>query len=214
MRPTALILLTALAACSRDRNQEARTFELRHMRPEDAADMIRPYAGRDGQIVITRAGVLTVRETPANLERIAQVLAEHDQPPANIRLVFQVIRANGAGPRDSSIAAVETELRRLFRFAGYRLVAEGMTTVGPDAPCRVRMDGQGGPYHIVGEVGQITVVGDSGAAHIRFALEGPRGGNILQSELTLGLGRTVVLGGQLGTEPGAVILAVRTERVN
>lgn len=213
MRLTALILLTVLAACRREPNLEARTFTLRYLNPETAMPIIRPY-NIDGDIMFSPTGVLTVRATRASLDRIAQVLAEHDKPAANIRLVFQVIRANGAGPRDSSIAAVETELRRLFRFAGYRLVAEGMTTVGPDAPCRVRMDGQGGPYHIVGDVGQITVVGDSGVAHIRFALEGPRGGNILQSELTLGLGRTVVLGGQLGTEPGAVILAVRTERVN
>lgn len=212
----ALVLLTACG--NRGPELEARTFELRYIDAGNAEQMIRPYvysdrAGAKGELVMSR-GRLSVRETPDNLDRIARVLAEHDKPPANMRLVFQVIRANGAGPRDSSIAEIEEELRRLFRFTGYRLVAEGVTTVGPGAPCRIRLDGEGGPYHINGQVGQVTIVGDSGSIQLQFALDGPRGGGILQSDLTLGLGRTVVVGGQRGNEPGAVILAVRTERAN
>lgn len=197
---------------------EARTFQLRHLDAGQAEQILRPYVftdrpGGGGTLAMYNRGI-TVRETPDNLDRIERVLAEHDRPPSNMRLTFQVIRANGAGPRDSAIADIEAELRRLFRFQGYRLVAEGVTTVGPGAPARLRLDGEGGPFHINGEVGRLNVVGDSGSVHLRFALDGPRGGAIIQSDLTLGLGRTVVIGGQRGTEPGAVILAVRTERAN
>jgi len=128
-----LMVLSAITACKRGApGLEVRTFSLEHLDEHEAAALIDPYVyhGREGAegAVSQIDGALTVRETPDNLRRIADVLAEFDQPRPDTRLYFQLIEADGFTERDPRIAAVEDELRGLFQFRGYRLAGEAFVS--------------------------------------------------------------------------------------
>lgn len=211
-----LIPLIALAACGAP-SLETRTFELQYLDGGTAEQLIVPYVYTDrpkapGRLSTT-AQTITVRETGDNLERIARVLAEYDRRPASVRLVFTVIRADGAGTPDSSIAAVETQLRRLFRFRGYRVVAQAVTVGVAGTRFHQQLSGTEDLYVIRGEIETVGVRGDSGVIRLDVSLEARRAGSGLGTRLSIAIGQTAVIGGQPGTEPGALILAVRPELV-
>jgi hypothetical protein len=218
MRVLLLSLLT-VAACARAPRLETRTFALQHLHPEDAATMIDPYVydqrdGAPGRITHTDQ-TLTVRETPENLERIAAVLAEYDKPKPWVRLHFQIIEADGARGADPRIAEVETELRKLFRFDGYRLLTEAVMsgTARSDVSQAV---GEGERQVFIEVViHDVRTVNDTGIVSMQVRLRSFAGLG-LGSQINAREGQTVVLGNtQMGEGPqrSTVILTVRPELI-
>ena len=107
---------------------ETRTFEVLYLEDWVVESLVAPYvyegrAGAPGMASVVE-GKLTVRETSENLQRIQETLSEFDRPKPVVRLMFQIIEANGDAEVDPRIADVESALRELFRFEGYRLVEE------------------------------------------------------------------------------------------
>lgn len=220
MRPMLLLAALAftLASCDRESELDARTFPLNYLDPGAAQGLIQPYVftdrtGRAGTMSFTQ-NTVTVRETPDNLEKIARVLAQFDVPQPWVRLHFQVIEADGASGADPRIADVETELRKLFRFQGYRLVAEAQ--VSGAARSTLVQDIAGGgdrAYFISVDIGSVRAIGDSGVVELHVQLRSARGAGLTTS-LNARDGQTVVLGNaQLGPGPGTTILTVRPELV-
>jgi hypothetical protein len=128
---TCLILALAAASCAENVPElETRTFEVLHLEDWVAETLVEPYvyAGRPGApgMASVVEGKLTVRETRENLQRIEETLRQYDRPKPVVRLSFQIIEANGDQETDPRIADVESALRQLFRFEGYRLVGEVM----------------------------------------------------------------------------------------
>lgn len=211
----ALILLASLAACDPGGVElETRTFRLEALRPDQAGEIVMPYVYRDrernpGMMTVTE-GALTVRETEDNLERIARVLEEFDRAPGELRLRFQVVEANGAAASDPAIAEVEEELRRLFRFDGYELAAEGAVSVAPPSPFKQRLLGAEGEWFVEGEVF------DRGGAAVHLSgvqLWSSPDDMVIETSVNVRPGQTLVLGSGPGRgAEGAVILVVRAER--
>lgn len=212
-----ILAVLAAVACGRD-VLETRTFELRYLDAGMAEGMVVPYVYTDrpkapGKLSTTRR-TITVRETGDNLERIARVLAEHDRPPVNVRLHYLVIRADGAGAADTGIAAIETQLRQLFRFRGYRLAAQAVAVGTEGSRIEQQVSGEGGPYAITTIVESVRSHRDSGTVRVGVELLAHRIGKVLETVLNVRVGQTAVLGsGQPGGGPGAIILAVRPELV-
>jgi hypothetical protein len=215
----ALLSLLTIAACGRAPQLETRTFDLQHLHPEEAASMVDPYVYADrpdapGRITHT-AQTLSVRETPDNLDRIAAVLARHDQPKPWVRLHFQIIEADGARAPDPRIAEVETELRKLFRFSGYRLLTEAVAS-GTARSSVSQAVGEGeGRFIIAVEIQDVRTVNDTGIVSMEVQLRSTRGLG-LGSRINAREGQTVVLGNTQvgeGTSRSTVILTVRPELV-
>lgn len=212
----AVIAVTA-AACTRGPALETRTFQLQYLNVETAAEMIRPYVFFDREnapgVLSVADNLLTVRETPDNLERIRRVLAQYDGPRPSVRLHFQVIRANGAQGADPAIADVEAELRKLFRFQGYRLVATAVTAgiEGSRLSQAVAQD-----MSIITAIRRVRGAGDSATVELEVQLRVLSGmGGELQTSVTVPVGKTVVLGNaQTGSPRGHLILTVRPELVD
>jgi len=210
----ALLLALPVGACGGP-SLETRTFDLHYLDGNTAAQIVKPYVYEDRQgapgVMTATQQTITVRETRDNLDHIAQVLAEQDRQAANVRLAFQVIQADGAGPVDSAIAPVETQLRRLFRFRGYRLLTQGTTISTVSENFQLQLASPERPFSIRGRLESVRADSDSGAVVLRLELSAGGIGSVLQTRLTLPLGTTVVIGGQPGGGPGAIILAVRAE---
>jgi len=213
----ALAVLTALS-CNQSARLETRTFPLKHIEPGTAQGIIEPYVfgdreGAPGMLSLTE-NTVTVRETPDNLERIERVLAEFDVPSPWVRLHFQLIEADGRGPADPRIAELETELRNLFRYDGYRLVAEAVVTGTARSMIQQAIGGdlrQGEGYALAVDIGEVRVIGESGYVALNVNLRSPYGLG-LGTRVNARTGQTLVIGNaQLKESGGTMILAVRPE---
>jgi hypothetical protein len=212
----ATVLLSA--SCASEPELETRTFELRHLQPAQAQLMVEPYvyqerSGAPGRLSVFDGGV-TVRETPENLERIARVLEERDRARPGVTLHFQLIEGDGPGEADPRIEEVERVLRDLFRFEGYRLLAEtqiGAMEGGTGVQGFRTPDGES--HELLAQVRRVSGTAERGSVEVEVRLVGAAV-EFLESRVTIPAGQTVVLGStQMDPEKGAVILTVRPELV-
>lgn len=199
---------------------ETRTYEVQYLRAGEVRALVGPYVftereGRPGTMS-SMEGALTVRETEDNLQRIEQMLAQFDRPRPSVMLHFQIIEANGAGESDPAIAAVERELRRLFRFEGYQLVAEtqmgGIQGTGFRQAIGSGDVGRG--FMIRGNVAEVRRGGEAPTVTVEVGLFAGGAGDVLETQVTIPAGHSVVLGtaNAPGYE-GALILVVRADIV-
>lgn len=210
-------------------NTEVRTFQLRHLRSKDAAQLVAPYATL-GMVFEAGATVhaITVRDTPAKLARIDSIIRQYDLPPQSVTLRFQLVASTSESTSDSRIREVEPSLRQLFSFPGYRLVGEGTTVVGEIGDYTVTLAGNGRRYTVSGTVGQISR-GEAPAVRLGVTMSGSSAtvsdssqavsmmmtrvfGALISTDITLKLGSLAVLGsGTEGVGDGVLILMVRPE---
>jgi hypothetical protein len=139
---SALALAACLAAplaAQSPAGLEAKTIELKHLKPQEAANLLRPYlvngAGSVSSVSMDMP-IITIKDVASNIPKLEQVLAKYDHSPATIRLVFQLIEAD-TGPRMIATAGgggvasdLDAALRSVLKFSGYRLMAQGMATSG------------------------------------------------------------------------------------
>jgi len=104
------------------------TFSLSHQSVDDAAALVLPLLGPDGNVHILRAtNSIVVRDVPMRLNRVRVQLAAFDHPPRPLRVELELLQAGGGddGTALHPPAALEHRLRQLFRFSEYRMVASG-----------------------------------------------------------------------------------------
>ena len=145
------------------------------------------------------------------------LLAPHSlvaQAPDNVRLVFQLVEANGFTEDDPEIADVVSELRALFRFEGYRLAASGLVNSSVDAYASTNLTG--GPYQVevslepVREEQAGQHVASSERVRIGVALTQEQEAPSMQATVTVRDGQTLVLGSTRTQAGEALILVMRT----
>lgn len=222
LKNTMLAGLTALGllgfACDGGADLETRTFELEYLDEHAAEGIIQPYVYRDrpndpGTYSLFPGGI-TVRETHDNLEKIARVLEDFDRPRPGVRLTFQIIEADGRAVADPQIADIEAALRKLFRFDGYRLVAEAQVGALSGGESRQVIREANRTYEIRAFVREIRQARRGGSVDLQVELVASGVGSVIQTSMAVPVGQTVVLG-SARPEAGraALILTVRPEFV-
>lgn len=221
--PALLLALLAGAAASgcadRGAKLETKTYRLEYIRPHAAAQIVEPYVypkreGAGGSMSQFDGG-LTVRETPANLARIDSVLAVYDRPVPNLRLRFQLIEADGASAADPRIASLDSLLRGLFRYEGYRLVDEAQITAASGGMSSATMMVHGVPFKLTVRLRKVRPTPGAGEADIDVNLDVRNYGDILGTSLTVPIGKTVVLGSaRPDPEHGALIVTLKPETIS
>jgi hypothetical protein len=211
-----------------------RSFALRYLSSAEAAKLVGPYVFRSAQSAVfdggSRANAITVRERPEVLAVIDSVLREFDRPPNSLVLRFQLLSSSDTPTTDPGIRDVDQALRGLFRFPGYRVVAEGTTIVGDSEEFTVTMSGESDRYIATGSIGRVTSgtapnvkltvdlkaaprnrvpVDSTGGAGMLFDLM--MGSQVVASGVTMPVGEAVVLGsGSITEQKGTLILVVRS----
>ncbi len=215
----ALFLITSIMGCSDKPALETRTFELMYLDDDVASELVAPYVyfdrdGGSGAMTVTQ-GKLTVRETADNLARIGRVLTEFDTPKPGVRLTFQLIEADGFESTDPEIIEVESALRDVFRFDGYRLVGEAL--VNGIAGSWLQQDvpsADGVVFRIHTGISNIRVDSEGGSVELQVELQA-WSETLLATSLRVRSGQTAVLGSaalRTGEDQDrTVILAVRPE---
>ncbi|NNG15468.1 MAG: hypothetical protein HKM89_03230 [Gemmatimonadales bacterium] len=221
MRTPMLILLVFIAAaCGTAPSLDTETFELQHVDAAQAAVLIEPYVFADRPNApgsVSHSGsMMTVRETRDNLDKIERVLQDIDRSRPTVRLHFQLIEADGAGPVDPAIAEVEAELRKLFRYEGYRLLHEAVVggTEGSHIEQVVgRQDDADAGYILIAAIGSVRASADSGTVQLEVGVRNPMRG-ALMTTVNARAGQTLVVGNaQIIHGGGTLILTVRPEFV-
>jgi hypothetical protein len=129
-----------------------------------------------------------------------------------VRLHFQLIEADGPSAPDPRIASLDSLLRGLFRYRGYRLLDEVPMTIadGRTSSTRVRLENRSIGIDV--SLDRVRTGPAGGEVDLRVGLTAPGIGRVLETSLTVPLGKTVVLGsGALPSEKGSLIVAVRPE---
>jgi type II secretory pathway component GspD/PulD (secretin) len=210
-----LLCSAVLGGCAAAGNEvETRTIELAHMNPEQAQLLLEPYLSDGARIRATqKPAAVTITARGSKLDQLEELLRRYDVPSPGVRLRFQIIEADGFTTNDSAIAEVETALRELFRFRGYRLVAEALAAGSSRSSTRHQMVGQGDLHlDLMVDVGQVVASERSKAAELHVTLHAGGRGVLLESNVTVPHGQTVVLGtARPFPNMGALILVVRPE---
>lgn len=201
------VILTAVACDGRDESgMELRTFELERMNMETAEPLLTPYI-REGGTLSGRGNMITVREAPERLDRIAEILARYDRPP-RVRVVVYVLEAGDF--ENASGLPFEPTLRELLPYRGYRLLDDAMfsTTEWSD----FSREG-GSPFAIEGRVQEVRAHQADGSAVIELAVEGrteARLGERIRSTVSAPFGETIVVASHRSDGEGpALIVALR-----
>lgn len=191
-----------------------KTFDLHNLRPDDAAKLLSPYVQTAGGGVYDAGSLhaITVRETPLVLAVMDSLLRAHDRAPATIILHFQLIAARDSNETDARIQGLNAALRSLFRFRGYRLLAEGSTTAQESQSFALTMLGGTEQFVINGQTGTFARAGGGGSVRVNVSLQDLGRGRmqLLGTGVTIPIGQTVVLGSAAaGTDLPALILVVQ-----
>lgn len=164
----------------------------------------------------------------------SQEVARSGRDVQNVLLTFHLVQADGFTDQDPEIANVVSQLRKLFNFEGYRLLATSVFNVG------LILNRQ--ETHVTGEGSQRIIAGDSetpftiradvsspratGAVRARVTLTdvimrqlNPRMGSterapLLEASVTIRDGQTVVLGSARRTAGEPVLILVVTPRLD
>ncbi|HEY7192240.1 MAG TPA: hypothetical protein VH439_00720 [Gemmatimonadales bacterium] len=211
------IAAVLITACSRGPKLETRTFEVKYLGGREAFVLLSPYVSADHAdgkgLVSYDDNSVRVSATHDNLEKIARVLASYDRP-LTVRLTFQLIEADGATRVDPAIADIETTLRQLFRFRGYRLVGDGViTALENSAVSQMVGRGTNNQVQIAAHIERVVDRGDSATVLLQVSLDLFPG--TFQTRVGVPVGKTAVLGNVLGGPTRTtLILTVRPEIVS
>ncbi|MGH7445226.1 MAG: hypothetical protein ACREKM_10130 [Longimicrobiales bacterium] len=209
MMATAMLLL---AGC--DGGLETRTFALEYMQPDIAFKMIEPYVpgGAENMRMTERPAALTITAPEVRLEQVAQVLATYDRGRPDVQMRFQIIEADGFSETDAAIADVQDALHDLFRFNGYRLLAEAV--VRAQAPGYVEQQLAAGEreFTIVAHLERVIGSDADRAVDLGITLRNSFGNTLITTVMTVPSGQTVVVGSARARSDGnTLILVVRPE---
>jgi len=161
-RVVSAILLTAAlaglgtsAGAAEEEKLATRLFTIRFKAVEDVVLLLEPAMGERGSYTVQpRLKAITIRDTPANLARIGDLIAGFDQPPRSVRLVIQVLSATEADPassrRNSSTTGIPSLLRDVTKWSQVSVLgsasmvgvegAQSTLNVGEEFRVRFRVD--------------------------------------------------------------------------
>lgn len=236
MRRTVSALLIALCAApmflaAQDSTFAVRTFPLRQLTSQDAAQLISAYVMAGGGTVFSAGksiAAITVTTTPARMATVDSLLRAYDRAPQTAVLRFQVIATDATAAGTPVAGELATALRELIPSPSYRVVAEGVALAGTGRDFQLVAAGPEARFEISGSVGGISY-GTPAMVDLRVtmrtvpemsvdsaSLEKTLARNFLAESTTLStgltteVGRTVVIGsGAAALGSGQFILVLR-----
>jgi hypothetical protein len=199
-----------------------KTVPLHHLTSKEAVKLLAPYSQTPGGGVYeapTNISAVTIREMPKIVTEMLAVLAEYDRQPATVTLSFQLVSAENTTTRDPAVASLDSLLRGVLKFSGYRLLGTSVATAGENGRVSQNLSADGDQLTLNVEVSDLRIEGNNASVRLDVDLwrminpaKGQPGGKVLSTGVTVPIGQTVVLGTST-TDGGqrALILTVRPQ---
>ena len=229
----AVIAATTIVAHGRIGAQSTRdtmvitTVSLKHLSSQEAVALLQPYVTTPGYQNSPGGGVfpvpnghaVTIREKLSTYGRMLKMLSDYDRSPATIAFTFQLIVADNSGNRAPEIASLDSLLRSVLKYTGYKLVGVGVARTGENTQASETITGEGQKFTLSLGVADVRTSGTDASVHVRVSLARTWGANsnaptdepLLSTAVTLPMGQTVVLGTAALDHDRAIILTVRPQ---
>lgn len=109
------------------KNLRKEIVKLKYVRAQDIQSFLYTYISRDGRIMVNNnmPSVLTISDTPENVERILAAIRELDVKPPDVVFTVQLVLGSEADPTtDPELKndPIIKELGKLLRYKGYSLL--------------------------------------------------------------------------------------------
>ena len=116
------------------KNLRKEIVKLKYVRAQEIASLLYSYRGREGSILFNGnlPAILSVSDTPENVEKILAAIREIDVKPADVLFTVQLVLGSEADAQtDSDLQAdpIIKELRKLLRYKGYKLLDSTLVRV-------------------------------------------------------------------------------------
>lgn len=202
-----------------------KTVTLRHLTSGDAVKLLSPYSVTAGGGVygVPNVNAVTIRETPRIYNEMMAVLERFDREPAAVVLNFQLVAAEPTNTRDPAVAGIDSLLRNVLKFSGYRLLGTAVATTGENHIVTQTIAGDTETLSLSVEIRDVRVEGNDASVNLHVSLERPAAAptanspghgrtDLLSTGVTVPMGQTVLLGTS-ASENGqrALILTVRPQ---
>ena len=108
-----------------------KTVPLHHLTSNEAVKLLSPYSSTAGGGVFEvspNVRAVTIRELPKIFAEMMIVLGQYDRDPASVTLNFQLIAAENSNTRDPGVAGLDSLLRGVLKYTGYRLLTTSVAT--------------------------------------------------------------------------------------
>lgn len=201
-----------------------RTVPLHHLSSAEAVRLLTPYSLTPGGGVYETPGVraVTIREVSKIFGDMMAVLTQYDREPGSITLYFQLIAAESTTVRDPAVAGLDSLLRGVLRYPGYRLLATTVASASEQHNVTQSLAADGQNFTLSVDVTDLRIDGNDASVHLNVDLSRPTATNmstgraisstVLSTGVTVPVGQTVVLGAASTTNARhALILAVRPQ---
>jgi hypothetical protein len=206
-----------------------KTVTLHHLTSGEAMKLLSPYSVSPGGGVfeVPNVRAVTIREVPRIYSDMINVLEKYDREPASVVLNFQLVAAEATNTRDPAVAGIDSLLRNVLKFSGYRLLGTAVATTGENHEVTQTIAGDNETLSLSVGLRDVRVEGNDASVMLYVSLVRPAvpaqsngtasvGGrssvNLLTTGVTVPIGQTVLLGTS-ASENGqrALILTVRPQ---
>ena len=199
-----------------------KTVPLHHLSSAEAVRLLMPYVQTPGGGVYeisSQIRAVTIRETTKVYTEMLAVLGQYDRDPASVTLNFQLIAAENSNTRDPGVAGLDSLLRGVLKYSGYRLLTTSVATASENGYVTQSLSADGDVLKLQVQVSDVRVEGNDASVHLSVSLirdavpaKGLAAAAVLSTGVTVPVGQTVVLGTS-ATDGGqrALILTVRPQ---
>ena len=205
-----------------------KTVPLHHLSSQEAVKLLSPYVQTPGggvYDVSSNIHAVTIRETQAVFGEMMQVLERYDRDPATVVLNFQLIAAENTNTRDPSVASLDTLLRSVLKFTGYRLLTTSVAAANEGQGVSQTLSADGDPLTLIVQISELRTEGGDASVQLYVRLDrqsipasaqnngvGRPASELFSTGVRVPIGQTVVLGTS-AVEGGqrAMILTVRPQ---
>ena len=198
-----------------------KTVSLHRLTSREAVNLLQPYSQTPGGGVYELSPGLravTIREVPTIYNEMMTVLARYDREPATVTLSFQLVSAENTNTRDPAVAGLDSLLRGVLKFTGYRLLGTAVANASENMSISQKLSADGESLALSAAVTDLRIDGKDASVHIgvdlyRDFIPGKSArSDLLSTGVTVPMGQTVMLGTS-ATDGGqrALILTVRPQ---
>ena len=201
-----------------------KTVPLHRLTSNEAVKLLSPYSQTAGGGVFEvspSVRAVTIREVPKVFAEMMLVLGQYDRDPASVTLNFQLIAAENSNTRDPGVAGLDSLLRGVLKYTGYRLLTTSVASASDGGIVTQTLSADGETFTLQVFVNDMRVDGNDASVHLAVTLtrngvpsKGQTPSQVLSTGVTVPVGQTVVLGTS-ATDIGqrALILTVRPQLV-
>jgi hypothetical protein len=196
-----------------------KTVALHRLTSKEAVNLLSPYSQTPGGGVYElspNVRAVTIREVPRIFNEMMTVLAQYDREPATVTLNFQLVSAENTNTRDPAVAPLDSLLRGVLKFTGYRLLGTAVANASENMSISQKLSADGESLTLQAAVTDLRIDGKDASVHIgvdlsRDLIAGKsQRVDLLSTGVTVPIGQTVVLGtSTIDAGQRALILTVR-----